>query len=67
MDPGATYPSHRHTEVEELYLLEGDLFVEGQWMKPGDYCRDEPESIHGKVRTDKGASSSYLPRKTMKC
>ena len=36
MDPGTTYPSHRHSQVEELYLLEGDLLVEGQKMGPGE-------------------------------
>ena len=55
MEPGTTYPSHRHTEVEELYMLEGDLWVEGLKMGPGDYCRGEPDSIHGQVRTDSGA------------
>lgn len=55
MEPGTTYPSHRHTDVEELYMLEGDLWVEGQKMGPGDYCRGEPDSIHGEVRTDVGA------------
>ncbi len=55
MDPGTTYPSHRHSQVEELYLLEGDLFVEGQKMGPGDYCRGEPDSVHGEVSTAAGA------------
>ena len=55
MEPNTTYPSHRHTEVEELYMLEGDLLVEGQTMRPGDYCRGEPDSIHGQVSTKTGA------------
>lgn len=55
MDPATTYPSHHHREVEELYLLEGDLEVEGLRMRPGDYCRAEPGSIHATVRTSAGA------------
>jgi quercetin dioxygenase-like cupin family protein len=55
MEPGTTYPSHHHREVEELYLLEGDLEVEGLRMKSGDYCRAEPGSIHSTVRTESGA------------
>ena len=55
MEAGVTYPSHRHKEVEELYLLEGDLLVEGRRMQPGDYCRGEPESVHGQVSTEAGA------------
>jgi quercetin dioxygenase-like cupin family protein len=55
MDPGTIYPSHRHHDVEEVFLLEGDLLVEGLRMRPGDYCRAEPDSLHGQVRTDSGA------------
>lgn len=55
MEPKTTYPSHHHKDVEELYLLEGDLLVEGQLMGPGDYCRADPDSIHGEVSTESGA------------
>lgn len=55
MDPGTVYPSHRHNDVEEVFLLEGDLLVEGLRMGPGDYCRAEPNSLHSQVRTDSGA------------
>jgi len=54
MDPGTRHPSHRHRDVEELYLLEGDLHVEGHVMRAGDYCRAEPESIHGETYTQSG-------------
>lgn len=55
MTAGTRYPSHRHKDVEELFLLEGDLNVGGILMRPGDYCRAEPDSIHGEVSTDTGA------------
>ena len=55
MTAGTRYPSHRHKDVEELYLLEGDLNVGGIPMRPGDYCRAEPESVHGEVFTQTGA------------
>ncbi|MBI3669814.1 MAG: cupin domain-containing protein [Acidobacteria bacterium] len=54
MEPGTRYPSHHHVGVEELYLLDGDLIVEGQTMRAGDYCRAEPDSIHGESRTETG-------------
>ncbi len=54
MEPGTRYPRHRHVGVEELYLLDGDLIVEGQTMRAGDYCRAEPASIHGESRTETG-------------
>lgn len=34
MDKGIHYPAHRHEDVEELYLLAGDLLVEGHSMGP---------------------------------
>lgn len=39
MDPGAHYPSHHHAAIEEMFLLSGDLHLEGQVMRAGDYCR----------------------------
>ncbi|OLP18814.1 anti-sigma factor [Leptolyngbya sp. 'hensonii'] len=46
-EPGVTYPLHRHAGVEEIYMLEGDLTIEGQVYGPGDYIRSEKGSIHG--------------------
>jgi hypothetical protein len=54
MDAGAHYPSHRHSEIEELFLLSGDLHVEGQIMYSGDYCRADSGTIHGETFTDHG-------------
>jgi anti-sigma factor ChrR (cupin superfamily) len=54
MDPGVHYPSHRHAEIEELFLLSGDLHVEGQIMRSGDYCRADSGTIHGETFTDSG-------------
>jgi len=54
MEPGTHYPSHRHVETEELFVLEGDLVVEGKKMVAGDYCRGEPDSVHGEVWTESG-------------
>jgi hypothetical protein len=54
MDAGAHYPSHRHSDIEELFLLSGDLHVEGQIMYSGDYCRADFGTIHGETFTDHG-------------
>jgi anti-sigma factor ChrR (cupin superfamily) len=52
--PQASLPPHRHVEVEESYLLEGDLLVDGVQMQIGDYCRAEPGSIHRGVTSKSG-------------
>ena len=51
---GARYPSHRHADVEEILVLEGDLHLHGVVMRPGDYCRAEPESVHQETFSESG-------------
>ena len=43
---GASYPSHRHADTEELFVLDGDLVVEGQVLRAGDYCAAMPGTVH---------------------
>ena len=45
-EPGVQYPLHRHTTDEEIYLLEGDLVVDGATYKVGDYIRSKSTSAH---------------------
>ncbi len=54
MAPGASLYPHRHADVEESYVLDGDLFVSGVLMRRGDYCRAEAGSIHTGVTTRSG-------------
>lgn len=54
MAPGAEYPKHRHPQMEEVVLLEGDLMVNGVLMRPGDYCTAECDSIHQRVHSPSG-------------
>jgi quercetin dioxygenase-like cupin family protein len=54
MDAGARLPKHRHTQVEELFLLSGDLHVEDQVMYAGDYCRANLDSVHDLSFTETG-------------
>jgi anti-sigma factor ChrR (cupin superfamily) len=54
MGPGSSFPHHRHAEVEDCYVLEGDLTLSGVEMKAGDYCRAEPGSIHTDITTRGG-------------
>jgi len=52
--PGAEYPRHRHADVEEIYLIEGDLVVSGVPMQAGDYCRAAAGTVHDGVRSPSG-------------
>jgi anti-sigma factor ChrR (cupin superfamily) len=35
--PGASYPGHTHAGPEELHLLDGELWIDGRKLVPGDY------------------------------
>ena len=58
--PGAAYPAHTHAGVEELYLLEGQLFIDGRVLSPGDYNRAEAGSGDQHVWSDTGCSCVLL-------
>ncbi|MEG4987824.1 cupin domain-containing protein [Microcoleus sp. BR0-C5] len=46
LEPGVTFPMHRHAASEEVLVLEGDLIVEGEICHQGDYIRSVPGSTH---------------------
>lgn len=46
MQPGSSYPSHRHGGFEECYVISGDLAVGDTLMTAGDYQRAEGGSVH---------------------
>jgi quercetin dioxygenase-like cupin family protein len=54
MQPGTSYPAHRHGDDEECYVLEGDLEVGEQVMHAGDYQVARRGSVHPVQRTRGG-------------
>lgn len=54
MEPGTSYPRHRHDGPEECLVLEGDLHVGELVMHKGDFQRAEPDSHHCIQRTEGG-------------
>ena len=52
--PGTRYAPHRHTAVEELYVLEGGCSIAGREMAVGDYHRAEAGTEHHDTSTDDG-------------
>jgi len=49
LEPGRTFPLHRHAGSEEVLVLEGDLIVEGEVCHQGDYIRSVPGSTHSSL------------------
>lgn len=51
---GVSYPSHLHAGVEELYLLQGELWIEDRQLFPGDYNRAERGTCDHRVWSETG-------------
>ena len=54
--PGVRYPGHRHASTEELYMLAGDLTVEGERLGAGDYCAAAAGTMHHETASDGGCT-----------
>jgi quercetin dioxygenase-like cupin family protein len=54
MQPGAKVPTHRHSGVEECFVIEGDFHLDGLKLGPGDYHRAEAGSLHQTLHTENG-------------
>ena len=42
LEPNASYPPHTHAGVEELHLLDGELWIDERKLVPGDYNYGAP-------------------------
>jgi anti-sigma factor ChrR (cupin superfamily) len=67
-DPGARYPSHRHSAPEECYVIRGSVVIGGRVLQAGDFHHADAESDHGEISTVEGAEvllvgaiDDYLP------
>lgn len=54
--PGVDYPPHTHAGVEELHLLDGELWIEDRKLYPGDYNRAEPGTGDQRVWSETGCT-----------
>ena len=54
--PGTDYPPHRHSGVEELHLLHGELMVNDKKLNAGDFIRAEAGSVDYRVWSDTGCT-----------
>jgi ChrR-like protein with cupin domain/putative zinc finger protein len=54
--PGASYPAHTHAGVEELHLLDGELWIDGRKLVPGDYNYGAPGAGDERVWSQTGCT-----------
>jgi DNA-directed RNA polymerase specialized sigma24 family protein len=54
--PGGRYPAHSHAAVEELHLLNGELWIDGRKLFAGDYNRGESGAGDESVWSETGCA-----------
>jgi anti-sigma factor ChrR (cupin superfamily)/DNA-directed RNA polymerase specialized sigma24 family protein len=54
--PRAEYPPHTHAGVEELHLLDGELWIDERKLYPGDFNRAVPGTGDKRVWTETGCT-----------
>ena len=54
--PGASYPAHTHAGVEELHLLDGELWIDERKLFPGDYNYGAPGASDERVWSETGCT-----------
>ena len=54
--PGVAYPAHSHAAIEELHLLDGELWIEDRKLHPGDYNRAELGTSDSRVYSETGCT-----------
>lgn len=54
MQPGASYPPHRHSACEQCLVIEGEVRFGDLVLHAGDYERAEAGSGHGLIESDTG-------------
>jgi anti-sigma factor ChrR (cupin superfamily) len=54
--PGACYPAHTHADAEELHLLDGELWIDGRKLLPGDYSHGAPGAADERIWSETGCT-----------
>jgi len=53
---GASYPAHTHAGIEELHLLDGELWIDDRKLVPGDYNHGAPGTGDDRVWSETGCT-----------
>ena len=54
--PGAKYPAHTHAGIEELHLLDGQLWIDERKLFPGDFNYGAPGAGDERVWSESGCT-----------
>jgi anti-sigma factor ChrR (cupin superfamily) len=56
LEPGVEYPPHVHAGLEELHLLDGELWIDDRKLRAGDYNRAEAGTSDKRVWSETGCT-----------
>jgi anti-sigma factor ChrR (cupin superfamily) len=56
LEPGVFYPPHQHAGVEELHLLQGELWINDRKLFAGDYHRATSGTADQRVWSETGCT-----------
>ena len=56
LEPGAAYPPHRHTAVEQCLVLKGDVRLGPIALQAGDFEYALDDTCHGAITTESGCT-----------
>jgi ChrR Cupin-like domain len=62
--PDASYPAHTHAGVEELHLLDGELWIDGRKLDPGDYNYGAPGTGDESIWSETGCTCVLITSTT---
>jgi anti-sigma factor ChrR (cupin superfamily) len=54
--PGVEYPPHIHAGIEELHLLDGELWIDDRKLRAGDYNQAKPGTADKRVWSETGCT-----------
>ena len=56
LEPNTDYPPHTHAGLEELHLLDGELWIDDNKLYPGDYNMAPPGTSDKRVWSETGCT-----------
>jgi anti-sigma factor ChrR (cupin superfamily) len=62
--PGASYPGHTHAGIEELHLLDGELWIDDRKLFAGDYNYGAPGAGDERVWSETGCTCVLITSTT---
>ena len=62
--PRASYPGHTHADVEQLHLLDGELWIDERKLFPGDYYEPAPGTGGERIWSETGCTCVLITSTT---